>query len=392
MRYEATVANFPYGFVRGIGPRHPASYGYLRDSWRTGTTAAVLRVDLNEKPETTGGDRVPDTVAALADLSADQQRRLQARVLAESGKPLTIAIMGQTGVGKSSLLNTMFGSRLRVGDVRPTTKVPEPVTVPGSTGHHLTVWDMPGLGESARSDHAYLAMYRDKLSESDVVLWAIHADSRSTLSDASALDAMLAGSSAAQRRALVSKMTFILTKADLITPPPWIYLRDGQSGSFAPSASAGERITEKARYYQEMLIQPYGGLQAADTYLSDEFSIDDPRFQVGDYHVRYTGFMSESQCAYFSSAYPQYRAVFERLGDNHRVIPVSALFRYNLVQLTIAIVNKLGESAIGRFQRLTNGSEVTTAVPVSAMRQLGNIVIWDKRKAAKTFDLDDIDL
>ncbi len=331
-------------------------------------------------------------VTALADLSTDQQRQIRDRILAESTKPLTVAIMGQTGVGKSSLLNALFGASLRVGDVRPTTKVPEPVTVPGSTGHPLTFWDMPGLGESARADRAYLAMYREKLSASDVVLWAIHADSRSTLFDASALDAMLTGSSAAQRRTLISKITFVLTKTDLITPPPWIYLRDGQAGTFAPSRSAGERIAEKARYYQEMLIQPYGGLQAAGTYLSDRFSIDDPRFQVDDYHIRYTGFMSEGLRAHYSSSYPQYRTVFERLCDNHRVIPVSALFRYNLVQLMIAIVNKLGESAIGRFQRLINGSEVTTAVPVSVMRRLGNIIIWDKQKAMKTFDLDDIDL
>lgn len=332
------------------------------------------------------------SVTALADLSADQQRRIRDRILAESSEPLTVAIMGQTGVGKSSLLNALFGTSLRVGDVRPTTKVPEPVTVSGATGHPLTFWDMPGLGESARADDEYLATYRQMLCASDVVLWAMHADSRSTLFDASALDGMLAGTSAAQRRTLIAKMTFVLTKADLITPPPWIYLRDGQAGVFAPSRSASQRITEKARYYQEMLIQPYGGLQAAETYLSDGFSIDDHRFQTDGYHVRYTGFMSEDLCARYSGSYPHYRDVFERLCDNHRVIAVSALFRYNLVQLMIAIVNKLGESAIGRFQRLINGSEVTTEVPVSVMRRLGNFIVWDTRKAIKTFDLDDIDL
>lgn len=331
-------------------------------------------------------------VMDLADLSTDQRLQIRDQILAESGKPLTVAIMGQTGVGKSSLLNALFGTSLQVGDVRPTTKIPEPVTVPGSTGHSLTFWDMPGIGESTRADRAYLAMYRQKLSESDVVLWAIHADSRSTLFDALALEAMLAGSSVAQRRALIGKLTFVLTKADLITPPPWIYLRDGRAGIFAPSRSAGERITEKSRYYQEMLIQPYGGLQVAETYLSDGFSIDDPRFQVDDYHIHYTGFMSEGQCAHYSRSYLQYRAVFERLCDNHRVIPVSALFRYNLVHLMTVIVNKLGEGAIGRFQRLINGSEVTTAVPVSVMRRFGNIIVWDKRKARITFDLDDIDL
>lgn len=188
-------------------------------------------------------------------------------------------------------------------------------------------------------------MYREKLNSSDVVLWVIHADSWSTLFDASALDAMLVGSSAEQKRSLISKMTFVLTKADLITPPPWIYICDGQAGIFTPSRPVGEQITEKARYYQETLIQPFGGLQATETYLSDGFTIDDSRFQVDSYHIRYAGFMSEARCAQYSSSYPQYREAFERLCDNHRVIPVSALFRYNLVTLMIAIVNKLGEGA-----------------------------------------------
>lgn len=46
--------------------------------------------------------------------------------------------------------------------------------MPGSTGHPLTFWDMPGLGESARADRAYLAMYREKLSVSDVAAVRAH--------------------------------------------------------------------------------------------------------------------------------------------------------------------------------------------------------------------------
>ena len=338
------------------------------------------------------GRSVTSHVSDLGDLSPEQQREIRDRIITESSKPLTVAIMGQTGVGKSSLLNSLFGTTLLVGDVRPTTKNPEPVSILGSRGHPLTFWDMPGIGESERADRDYLAMYTQKLTESDVVIWAMHADSRSTLFDAAALRAMIAGAASEDRSTLISKMTFVLTKADLLTPPSWIYLRDGDDGSFMPSRSIRERITEKARYYQEVLVRPYGGLTSTETYLSDEFRINDPAFQWDEFHVRFLGFMSEEICAKYSSAYPQFSAVFERLCDNHRVIPCSALLRYNLIPLMIAIVNKLGESAIGRFQRLTDGSSVTITVPVNAMRRLGNIVIWDKQKARKTFDLDEIEL
>jgi predicted GTPase len=335
-------------------------------------------------------DGTPES--ALGEITADQQRQIRDTLIAESEKPLTVAIMGQTGNGKSSLLNALFGASLQVGDVRPTTKVPERVTVPGLTGHPLTFWDMPGIGESDRADQGYLAMYREKLITSDVVLWAMHADSRSTLFDATALDAMLAGVPSGDRRALVSRITFVLTKADLITPPPWIYVRDGDTGTFLPSKVVSQRLAEKSRYYQEALIQPHGALQASETYLSDGFSIEDPRFQCDQYHVQYSGFMSAPLRDEYARRYPQFAPVFQRLSDNHAVIPCSAPYRYNLIRLMIAIVNKLGENAIGRFQRLIDGSEITSMVPVDRMRDYGNIVVWDKRRGAKTFDLAEVEL
>jgi predicted GTPase len=331
-------------------------------------------------------------VSNLEDLSPEQQRQIRDRILVESSKPLTVAIMGQTGVGKSSLLNALFGTQLAVGDIRPTTKQPEPVTVQGSTGHPLVFWDMPGIGESESADHRFLQMYRRKLIESDVVLWTIHADTRSTLLDAAALHAMLAGASRDEQGALTAKVSFVLTKADLLTPPAWIYLRDGDTGNFLPGKEIGERLREKARYFQEVLVRPYGGLSATTTYMSDGFNLDDADFKYDDFQVRYLGFMSEDARAWYSNSYPQFAPVFDRLRDNQRVIPCSALFRYNLVPLMVAIVNKLGEDAIGRFQRLIDGSEVTTAVPLGSMRRYGNLVIWDKRKGSKTFDLDDLEL
>ena len=328
-------------------------------------------------------------ISDLAELSLDQQRQIQDQILIESTKPLTVAIMGQTGVGKSSLLNALFGTNLRVGDIRPTTKVAEPVTIPGSTGHPLIFWDMPGIGESESADEGYLHMYRHKLAECDIALWAIHADTRSTLFDASALRTILSGATGDERRALIAKISFVLTKTDLLTPPAWIYLRDGRTGTFVPGKVLRERMAEKASYYQEVLVRPYGGLTTTTTYMSNDFSINDPKFEYDDYHIGYRGFMSERECERYSRAHPQFAAVFERLCDNQCVIPCSALFRYNLIPLLVAIVNKLGESAIGRFQRLVDGSGVTAEVPVDNMTQYCNLVVWDKQKGRKTFDLSD---
>ena len=317
---------------------------------------------------------------SLADLTKDQQRQIRDQILIESSKPLTVAVMGQTGVGKSSLLNALFDTSLETGDIRPTTKIAEPVTVHGNAGHPLVFWDMPGIGESESADHRYMQMYRQKLMDCDIVIWAIHADTRSTLFDASALREMVGGAPADERRALIAKISFVLTKADLLTPPAWIYFRDGGAGAFVPSKVIRERMAEKASYYQEVLVRPYGGLTSTSTYMSDDFRIDDPRFDSAEYSITYRGFMSETECTRYSTMYPQFTAVFERLCNNQRVIPCSALFRYNLSQLLVAIVNKLGESAIGRFQHLVNGSAVTSQVPVESMEKYCNFIVWDKQQ------------
>ena len=215
---------------------------------------------------------------------------------------------------------------------------------------------MPGIGESEAADRDYLSLYREKLADSDVVLWAIHADTRSTLFDAQALDFMLSGASPQEQGDLIAKVSFVLTKADLLTPPPWIYLRDGEGGQFIPSKAIRERLEKKARYYQEILVRPYGGLNSSRTYMSDGFDIADLDFQYDANHITYSGFISDEVLARYSSTYPRFAEVFERLAANHCVIPVSALFRYNLISLMVVIVNKLGVSAIGRFQRLVDGS------------------------------------
>ena len=335
-------------------------------------------------------NQAQNKTSELTQLSKDQRENISQAIHAELDKPLTVAIMGQTGVGKSSLINTLFGTKLEVGDIKPTTKIPEAIKVHGSSGHPLTFWDMPGIGESERTDQKYLSMYSEKLIECDVVLWAIHIDTRSTVFDASALRTIVSNAPSDEQRTLIAKISFVLTKADLMVPPPWIYIRDSETGKFEPSPKIRERITEKARYYQEALVRPYGALNSAETYNDGGFSINDPRFKYDDYTVKYDGFMSEEERTRYTSEHPQFAAVFERLCDNHRIIPCSSLFRYNLVRLMVSIVNKLGESAIGRFQRLIGDASTLDIVPVNTMKKYGNIVVWDKRKDRVTFDLDDI--
>src|SRR4051794_1312527 len=94
----------------------------------------------------------------------------------EAARPLVVSVMGQTGVGKSSLVNALFGTDLMTGAVKPTTKQPQEIVTETELGHRLVFWDLPGLGEGGPVDDAYIDIYRRTLRDSDIAIWALHAD------------------------------------------------------------------------------------------------------------------------------------------------------------------------------------------------------------------------
>ena len=272
--------------------------------------------------------------------------------------------------------------------MRPTTKIPQPVSIAGAKGGLLTFWDMPGIGESGAADDGYLREYRRLLEEADVVLWAMHADSRSTTLDVSALRVLLADDDPSQQRKLFSKITFVLTKADQVNPTPWIYAQDGKSGTFQPSPSTSGLLAEKARFFRECLMAPFGHLAQAQTFNDvGGFAVDDPRFESDEFHITYHGLMDEGVVEELCRQYPQYGQVFERLAVNHRVIACSTRFRFDLLPLLVTTVNKLGESAVRRFTNVLDAGERLDRVPALEAASYCNMVVWDLRTRQRKFDL-----
>ena len=67
-------------------------------------------------------------------------------------KPIDLLLVGRTGAGKSSLINTLFQAELAVVDVLPSTDKIQNYQWQIPSGESLTLWDSPGYEQASRDD------------------------------------------------------------------------------------------------------------------------------------------------------------------------------------------------------------------------------------------------
>lgn len=67
-------------------------------------------------------------------------------------KPVNLLLVGRTGAGKSSLINTLFQSQFIQTDLLPNTEDLQEYHWQIATGESLTIWDSPGYEQTQRSD------------------------------------------------------------------------------------------------------------------------------------------------------------------------------------------------------------------------------------------------
>jgi len=184
-------------------------------------------------------------------LSLDSVKKL---ISAEQRKPLSAAIFGQTGCGKSSLTNAIFGTHFDVDDVKPCTKAPQAHQSHDSSGNPITFWDLPGIGESAEADKQYLDLYADYAAHCDVVLWAFQADTRTITCDSSALNAIVERLGPEKKGDFLNRLSVVVTKSDVISPTPWIFAKSTDKATIAASKETEEMLNRKASYFYDGLL------------------------------------------------------------------------------------------------------------------------------------------
>jgi small GTP-binding protein len=83
-------------------------------------------------------------------------------------KPINILIIGRTGAGKSSLINTLFQDELATVDVLPSTDTIQNYHWETENGEVINLWDTPGYEQVKREDLRDLAI--DYASNADLLL------------------------------------------------------------------------------------------------------------------------------------------------------------------------------------------------------------------------------
>ena len=93
-------------------------------------------------------------------------------------KPFRVAIIGQSGVGKTSTLNAVFGLNGYVADIAEGTTQIEEKIFPMGDGFNLAIYDMPGLNNDVEKDMEYEQLYRSILPDCDVIIYIVNAHSK----------------------------------------------------------------------------------------------------------------------------------------------------------------------------------------------------------------------
>ena len=112
-------------------------------------------------------------------ISKEEQEQVMFAINSEiTENPFRVAVIGQSGVGKSTTLNAVFGLKNYVSEIAEgTTDITEKVFEMWD-GFNLSIYDMPGLGNDVDKDVEYEKMYAKILPSCDVIVYVINAHSK----------------------------------------------------------------------------------------------------------------------------------------------------------------------------------------------------------------------
>jgi len=124
-----------------------------------------------------------------------------------------VGIFGDTGVGKSSLCNALFGKDVaEISDVEACTRKPQEILIGGLDGKGMILVDVPGVGEDKERHNEYIKLYESLSKKLDLIIWAIKADDRKYMSAIDVYKSIL------EPNLSICPVVFVITQVDKIEP------------------------------------------------------------------------------------------------------------------------------------------------------------------------------
>lgn len=96
----------------------------------------------------------------------------------ETKLPPKVAVIGKSGVGKTTTINNLFNGQFKTSPTTVGTTEAQIKEFTLSTGGALTVVDLPGYGRSEAEDRDYEKIYQDLIPSCDLVFLILQADTR----------------------------------------------------------------------------------------------------------------------------------------------------------------------------------------------------------------------
>lgn len=120
-----------------------------------------------------------DKIFSKANISTEERNSVNAAINKELiERPFKVAVIGQSGVGKSTTLKSVFGLDTYTSNLAEgTTEIIEK-KFPLRDGFTLAIYDMPGLNNDEDKDIEYAKLYEKILPGCDVIVYIINAHSR----------------------------------------------------------------------------------------------------------------------------------------------------------------------------------------------------------------------
>ncbi|MEZ3115991.1 GTPase family protein [Halobaculum sp. MBLA0147] len=135
-------------------------------------------------PEIGLGERMDELLNNLP-VSEQKKRELRSDIQADLEEPVRLIGAGQTGVGKSTLLRSIFAVRdedipeeITTDATRAETERFRSFQIENEDGFKIEFTDGPGLGESMQKDEELIPEWIEQVRQHDLLYWVIDASSR----------------------------------------------------------------------------------------------------------------------------------------------------------------------------------------------------------------------